>query len=304
MKTFWTSLAGIAGVVIGAFIVLIFTGSTPPEKAPESPQGPVGPVNCFKPVPKSITFAGEEVPLQDIEVYERLDREIHVNTYFHSSTIQKIKLAARWFPVIEPILKKHGIPDDFKYLAVAESGLILDAASPAGARGMWQFLASTAREYGLTVNSYIDERYHPEKATIAACKYLKDAYEQFGNWTLVAASYNMGKAGLSRDLEAQQVDNYYDILLNSETSRYVFRILALKAILSDPASYGFCYDASDLYAPWEYKTTTVDTSITDLVDFASQQKTTYKTLKYYNPWLRDDRLILGQADSVVIKLPA
>lgn len=304
MKKYLPSLFGVAGLLIGISLVLIFTSSTPPEKASAKGATEDVPVNCFKPIPAGISFAGEPVPLNDIEVYERLDREIHVNTYFHSSTIQKIKLAARWFPVIEPILRKNGIPDDFKYLAVAESGLLLDAASPAGAKGMWQFLSSTGKEYGLTVNNYIDERYHPELATEAACRYLKDAYDKFGNWTLVAAAYNMGQSGLSRDLNNQDVDSYYDVLLNSETSRYVFRILALKTIISDPAGYGFCYDATDLYEPWTTKTVAVDTTIDDLVSFAKENNVTYKTLKYYNPWLRTDKVVISSGDTIEIKLPA
>lgn len=304
MHKYLPSLFGVAGLLLGITLVFVFTASTPPDKTPARAQVEDAPVNCFKPIPMGLTFAGEEVPIDDIEVYERLDREIHVNTYFHSSTIQKIKLAARWFPVIEPILKKNGIPDDFKYLAVAESGLLLDAASPAGAKGMWQFLSSTGKEYGLTVNNYRDDRYHPELATEAACRYLQDAYDHFGNWTLVAAAYNMGRSGLERDLSKQEVESYYDVLLNSETSRYVFRILALKAILSDPASYGFCYEATDLYEPWAFTTVTVDTTISDLVTFAKQNNTTYKTLKYYNPWMRSDKLVLSAGDTVKIKLPA
>lgn len=302
MQKYLPSLFGAVGLLTGILLFVLFTSSVPQAQENNPTEEPV--VNCFKSVPTSLTFANESVPIEDIEVYERLDREIHVNTYFHSSTIQKIKLAARWFPIIEPILQENNIPDDFKYLAVAESGLVLDAASPAGAKGMWQFMPSTGKEYGLTINSYIDERYHPEMATRAACKYLKDAYDKFGNWTLVAAAYNMGQSGLSRDLGNQEVDSYYDVLLNSETSRYVFRILALKTILSDPASYGFCYDATDLYEPWATKTVTVDSTIEDLVAFAKEKKTTYKTLKYYNPWMRSDKLVLSAGDTVAIKLPA
>lgn len=299
----WQGIAGITGMVFGIIgLLIIATSSSPSTPAPGKPQEAL-PVNCFISIPNNLSFAGETVPLQDPEVFERLDKEIHVNTYFHSATIQKIKLANRWFPVIEPILKANGIPVDFKYLAVAESGLT-QSVSGAGAAGFWQFLKTTGKEYGLLINDYLDERYHIEKSTEAACKYLQDAYRKFGNWTLVAASYNMGQSGLNRDMNKQGEDNYYDLLLNSETSRYVFRILALKAILENPAGFGFCYDESDLYEPLPFRLVQVDTTIPDLVRFAKDNNTNYKTLKYWNPWLRDDEVVLHTGQSISVKLPA
>ena len=290
------------GLFLGA-VMMINTAPSSPLAVPIAGRDGVQTANCFMKVPTDLTFAGETVPLEDIEVYERLDKEIHVNTYFHSSTIQKIKLANRWFPVIEPILQANGIPADFKYLAVAESGL-QNAVSPAGAVGFWQFLKTTGQEYKLTITPSIDERYHVEKSTLAACKYLKSAHELFGNWTMVAAAYNMGRSGLNRDMGNQGETNYYNLLLNSETHRYVFRILALKAIMEDPANYGFCYDETDLYSPIGYRELRIDSSVTSLVDFSKAQGTNYKTLKYMNPWLRDNKLVLQAGQSIHIKLPA
>lgn len=290
------------GLFLGA-VMLINTAPSSPATVPVPGRDGVQTANCFMKVPTDLTFAGETVPLEDIEVYERLDKEIHVNTYFHSSTIQKIKLANRWFPVIEPILLANGIPVDFKYLAVAESGL-QNAVSPAGAVGFWQFLKTTGQEYKLTITSSIDERYHVEKSTLAACKYLKEAHAQFGSWTMAAASYNMGRSGLNRDMSNQGETSYYNLLLNSETHRYVFRILALKAIMENPATYGFCFDETDLYTPIGYRELRIDTSVTSLVEFAKAQGTSYKTLKYMNPWLRDNKLVLQAGQSVQIKLPA
>ncbi len=259
--------------------------------------------NCFVTLPPHIDFAGEPVPLNDQEVFERLDREVHVNTYFHSSTIQLVKLSSRWFPLIEKILHKNGVPDDFKYLAAAESGL-RNVISTRGARGIWQLMPGTAKEYGLIVNREVDERYNIEKSTDAACQYLKKAYEKLGSWTLAAASYNMGMDGIESEMTRQEQNNYYNLLLNSETSRYMFRILALKTILSDPAKYGFCYDASDLYEPLQYKSITVDTAIHNLVHFAKQQNTSYKMLKYLNPWLRKNTLKEAEEQAFDIKIPA
>jgi len=259
--------------------------------------------NCIVDLPPFFDFAGEPVPLSDEEVYERLDREIHVNTYYHSSTIQILKLSSRWFPLIDSILNQNGIPADFKYLAAAESGL-RNVVSPAGARGIWQIMPRTAREYGLTVNSEVDERYHIEKSTEAACRYLKDAYEKLGSWTLAAASYNMGMEGIQNVMEEQKESNYYDLYLNTETSRYLFRILALKAILNNPGHFGFCFDENDLYKPLKATTLTIDTPVNSLVDLAHSQDISYKTLKFYNPWLRAKSLKSAGQQAFEIKIPA
>ncbi len=253
-------------------------------------------------LPETLTFAGEEVPLSDFEVKERLDRELLVNTYWHSNTLQNLKLAHRYFPVIEPVLKANGIPDDFKYIALAESGL-RNVVSPAGAEGIWQFLAETARHYGLTVNGEVDERYDVEKATEAATKYFRDAYALFNNWTLAAASYNAGMGGITNSLDYQQVDSYYNLYLNNETSRYIFRILAFKVIYENTERYGFLLDEEDLYAPLSYRTVTVESSISNLAAFAAEQQTNYKMLKVYNPWLRKSTLTVKQGESYRLRLP-
>jgi len=240
-------------------------------------------------LPKVIDFAGESTPMNIADVVERLDREMVINANLHSTTTLILKRANRVFPIIEPILKKNGIPDDFKYLAVIESGLV-NVVSPAGARGVWQFMPQTAKEYGMEVNDFVDERYHLEKSTQAACDYLKAAKNKFGNWTLAAASYNGGMAGINKQIERQGVSDYYDLLLTEETSRYVFRILALKEIMKNPDKYGFTLPNEQLYFPIETKQITVDSTVTDLASFAKNQGINYKVLKIHNPWLRDTKL--------------
>ena len=252
--------------------------------------------------PQQIKFAGEEVPLQEPEVFERLDRELHTNTYFHSNTILYFKRANRWFPVIEPILKKNNIPDDFKYLGLIESGL-QNVVSPAGATGYWQFLESTAKEYGLQVDGEVDERYHVEKSTQAACDYLNEAYKKYNNWALVAASYNMGMNKVSSELERQKADNYYDLLLNSETGRYVFRILAVKHIFENPTQYGFNIRKKDLYPELSYKTEEINGEVENFADYAKERNISYKILKHFNPWLRQSYLNNPSKKSYSVKLP-
>ncbi len=237
------------------------------------------------PIPEELNFAGEPVPVDNFEVLERFDRELLVNTYWQSQTLLFFKRANRWFPVIEPILAEQGVPDDFKYLALIESGL-MNVISPANAAGYWQILPSTGRELGLEVNTEIDERYHVEKSTVAACKFLKDAYSRYNSWTLAAAAYNMGRAGLNRQLTNQKMTSYYDLWLNDETSRYVFRILAIKTIFENPQGHGFHFREQDLYPPLEYYTVTVNSTINDLVEFAHSHQITYKELRTLNPWLR------------------
>ncbi|NHN24679.1 lytic transglycosylase domain-containing protein [Flavobacterium jejuense] len=239
--------------------------------------------------PTQMNFAQEEVPTFMADVEERLDREMVTNMNYHTNTTLVIKRANKVFPVIEPILAKNGIPDDFKYLAVIESSLV-NAVSPAGARGVWQFMPTTAKEKGMEVNDYVDERYDLEKATEAACAYLKEAYLKFGNWTLAAASYNGGMAGVQRQLESQKVNSYYDVLLTEETARYVYRILALKEIMKNPQKYGFEIPAHALYSEIPVKKIEVDSTVTDLADFAISQGINYKILKIHNPWLRDKSL--------------
>ena len=254
------------------------------------------------PVPADPTFSNENVPIQNVDVYERLDREMIVNTFWHSNTFLIHKRAARWFPIIEPILKENGIPDDFKYLAVIESGLD-NVTSPSGAKGFWQFMKATGESYNLEINEYVDERYHLEKSTQAACEYLQTAYNKFGNWTLAAASYNMGKTGLQNKLDDQKATSYYDLLLNIETGRYVYRIVAAKYILSNSEDYGFNIRQEDLYKSYETENINIDSSISSLSDFAIQNNSNYKTIKLLNPWLRGKKLPNLNKGTYILKLP-
>ncbi len=253
-------------------------------------------------IPDNLNFAGERVPVEKQDIKERIDRELLVNTYWQSNGLLYFKRSHKFFPVIEPILKKYGIPDDFKYLALIESGL-QNVTSPAGAKGFWQLMPATAKEYGLEVNSNVDERYNLEKSTIAACQYLLESKEQFGNWTLVAASYNAGKRGISRRIEAQKVINYYDLLLVDETARYLPRIVAVKEILNNPKKYGFIFEKEDLYNNVQTKKLKIDTAITDLASFAINQEINYKILKIHNPWLRENKLNNKSRRMYEIKIP-
>ncbi len=253
-------------------------------------------------IPDNLNFAGERVPVEKQDIKERIDRELLVNTYWQSNGLLYFKRSHKFFPVIEPILKKYGIPDDFKYLALIESGL-QNVTSPAGAKGFWQLMPATAKEYGLEVNSNVDERYNLEKSTITACQYLLESKEQFGNWTLVAASYNAGKRGISRRIEAQKVINYYDLLLVDETARYLPRIVAVKEILNNPKKYGFIFEKEDLYNNVQTKKLKIDTAITDLASFAINQEINYKILKIHNPWLRENKLNNKSRRMYEIKIP-
>lgn len=253
-------------------------------------------------LPETLSFAGERVPIERFDIKERMDRELLVNTYWQSNGLLLIKRAHKYFPIIEPLLKKYGLPDDFKYLAVAESGL-QNASSSAGASGFWQFLRGTARQYGLEVNRNVDERYNLELATKVAAEYLKKSKEKFGSWTLTAAAYNAGNARIARRMKTQQVDNYYDVLLNSETSRYVFRIVALKEIISNAKAYGFEFEKEDLYNLPETKEIEVDTVITNIASFAKKFDMTYKDLKLYNPWLKENKLNNRSRKLYKIKIP-
>jgi membrane-bound lytic murein transglycosylase D len=252
--------------------------------------------------PVKLDFAGEETPLKISDVKERLDRELLVNVNLHASTILAIKRANRAFSIIEPILKKNGIPDDFKYLAVIESGLV-NVVSPAGARGVWQFMPDTAKERKMEVNDNVDERYDIEKSTEAACSYFLSAKGKFGSWTLAAASYNGGMTGVNKQIDIQKVSNYYDLLLTEETSRYVFRILALKEIMKNPLKYGFNILPGDKYEILPTKKIEIDSSITDLASFAKSQGINYKILKIHNPWLRETKLLNNTGKKYQIEIP-
>ena len=253
-------------------------------------------------LPETMTFCGEEVPLDLFFVRERLERELLVNSYLHSSTLLLLKRTTRWFPVMEPLMEKYGLPEDFKYLAMIESSLT-NAVSPAKATGFWQFLEGTGKQYDLEINKEVDMRYNVEKETVAACRYLKDSYRKFKNWTLSAAAFNCGNGRISKTMEEQRVDSYYEMLLPEETQRYVYRILALKLITEDHEKYGFQICDNGWYQPYECKTVTVTESISDLVEFAYEQGTNLKMLKYFNPWLRGNSLTISAGNSYEIKIP-
>lgn len=252
---------------------------------------------------QEFSFAGEVVPTAtNFDAKERLDRELSRNAYYHSSTLLNIKRTARYFPVIEKILAENGVPDDFKYLAVAESDLI-NATSPAGAKGVWQFMKTAAKAYDLEINKEVDERYHLEKATRAACKYIKNDKERFGSWSLAAAAYNMGGTRLRKEIKAQRASNYYDLNLNAETSRYVFRIIAIKQIINNPSDFGFYLEEEDKYEPLDFVNIKVDYSIPNLGDFAVKNGISYRMLKVFNPWLISSSLTNSSKKTYYIKVP-
>lgn len=244
-------------------------------------------------VPQKVEFAGEEVQLDRYDIHERYDREINSFTYLHSTTLLLIKKANRYFPIIEPILKDNGIPEDFKYLAVIESNLNHRAVSPAGAAGLWQFMPKTAPSYGLEVGSEVDERYSIEKSTLAACKYLKEAYNKYGSWASVALSYNAGQGRISGELGKQQAEDPLDLWLVEETTRYYYRMLAIKQIFESPSKYGFILTDKDLYKPIEFIKVEITQSIPDLAAFAKEKGVTYAQLKDFNSWLRDRKLTIS-----------
>lgn len=289
-------------LIVGVSGLFIFAEKDPPtDERFESKL--INEYNVYAlPLPEEIDFAGEPVPMSDPDVRERMDRELLVNTYWQSNGLLMFKRANKYFPIIEPILEKHGVPDDFKYLAVIESGL-MNVVSPAGARGIWQIMPATAREYGLEVNDNVDERYHLVKSTEAACRYLLASKERFGSWTLAAAAYNAGNAGINRRLEGQKVEDYYNLLLGEETGRYMFRILAMKEILSNPKKYGFNFREKDLYTMVPSFVVEVDKPIDDLAAFAQQYEINYKILKIHNPWLRETKLNNRSGKKYQIEIP-
>jgi membrane-bound lytic murein transglycosylase D len=253
-------------------------------------------------IPNNLNFAGEKVELNKTDIRERIDRELLVNTYWQSNALLWFKRTNKYFPIIEPILKAKGVPDDFKYLSVIESDL-RNVTSPAGAKGMWQMLKGAGKENGLEINENVDERYHLEKATAAACDYLIKAKERLGSWTLAAAAYHGGNYGIEKKLREQLVDNYYDVLVGENTERYVPRIVAAKEILSHPKKYGFEFDKDDLYVIKPFYVVQVDTVITDIAVFAQNFDTNYKELKMYNPWLRENKLNNKTRKMYEIKIP-
>jgi len=267
---------------------------------------PVGPQEVyFKAValPEKLDFAKEDVPLGNFDVRESLDRELLIVANFHSQELLYLKKTTRYFSVIEPILKKNDIPDDFKYLALAESGFLEKIVSPSGAVGLWQFMKSAAIQYGLEVNDEVDERYHIEKSTEAACRYLKYSFGKYHNWTMVAASYNAGLTGMNRQIDVQDSKNYYDLLLNEETSRYIYRILALKLVISDPEKYGFKVSEDEKYPIIPCGEVKITGSIKSFTDFARANNINYKLFKQFNPWLRQPYLKNPKGEVYTVKIP-
>lgn len=298
-----------AGLLIAFGTFALFTSYTPEDTEPTKQASTQNDTASLPQVihspnlDQAFQFAGEALPMDNFDVKERLDRELTVNSYWHSSTVLNIKTAARFFPIIEKILEENGVPEDFKYLAVAESGL-RNVSSPAGAKGVWQFVKNTGTYYGLEINSEVDERYHLEKATKAACEYIKGYKEQFGSWTLAAAAYNMGGPNLKKELGLQRAKSFYDLNLNAETNRYLFRIIAMKEILKTPQDFGFYLDEEDLYKPLEdFAVAEVTESISNLGDFAAKYGTTYRMIKLYNPWLRNSKLTNSKGKTYEIRVP-
>lgn len=281
----------------------LFTSSKLFNHEEESVKSEVPSLTSPPSIPKQITFAGENISLDRYDMRERMDRELMSFTYMHSTTMLTIKKANRYLPIIEPILRQQGVPDDLKYLAIIESSLNTLAKSPAGAAGMWQFMQTTGRQYGLEVNNNIDERYNIEKATVAACKYLKEAYEKYGNWLSVAASYNGGQARITSELSKQQAEKATDLWLVEETSRYMFRLLAAKEVFSNPQRFGFLLKSEELYPVMKYNKVTVTTGIDTLATFAKQHGISYRELKDANPWLRQDFLQNKSGRTYVLKIP-
>ncbi len=300
----WNKISGFVVslmMVLGVLLVLVGLRS---EKSPEREEK-TSLKNIFTPVefPDQVSFAGERVPLEYEDVWESLDREMLVNTNLHASTLRALKMAPRYFTVVEPILKENGIPDDFKYLMLAESTFDERAVSSAGAAGLWQFTKETAQEYGMEVNAEVDERYNMIKATHAACRFLKSAYARFGSWTLVAASYNAGQKGVERQVDRQQTRDYYNLLFGEETMRYVFRILAFKLILESPEKYGFKVETSQKYPVYKTSVVTVSGPVANLTDFAKSYGINYRILKMFNPWLRDNKLTNSSGKTYEIRIP-
>ncbi|MBP2833086.1 lytic transglycosylase domain-containing protein [Aquimarina sp. U1-2] len=292
--------------ILFTFSILVNATQNEPEKSKAQELLESKLINDYNvyaiPMPDNLNFAGELVPITNPDIRERMDRELLVNTYWQSNGLLLFKRANKYFPIIEPILKEQGVPDDFKYLAVIESSLT-QAVSPARATGFWQILKGTAKEYGLEVNQNVDERYHIEKSTQVACKYLKKAKEKFGSWTLAAAAYNAGRAGILRQMERQDASSYYDLLLGEETGRYVFRIVAVKEILSNAQKYGFNFKEEDLYKHIPTFNVLVDEPIADFTAFAKQYNINYKILKLHNPWLRETNLNNVAGKEYLIKIP-
>jgi hypothetical protein len=284
MQHFKTIFLSLFVLILSGFVLLAFSSKPNPNSQISSPENGYN-IYAIE-IPSELDFSGEFMPIQTPDIRERIDRELLVNTYWQSNGLLMFKRSQRYFPIIEPILESYGVPNDFKYLALIESGL-QNVTSSAGAKGFWQIMKRTGKEYGLEINSNVDERNNLELATIFTCKYLLKAKAKFGNWTLAAASYNAGISGVSKQLHRQGVSSYYDLLLGEETGRYMFRIVALKEIMTHPKKYGFNFSDHDLYEVVPTYKVKVDTAVTDFVKFAANFGLNYKQLKIHNPWLKE-----------------
>lgn len=304
MKLYNYILAFLSMAALSCMVFFLTCSSSTTTSSEETEENPV--IKSFTnsaPIPSSVAFCGKQIPLDRLDIRERFDREINACTYLHSTTMLYLKRANRYFPVIEPILKENGIPDDFKYLCIVESGLDTRALSTAKAAGLWQFMEATGKQYGLEITSQVDERYHIEKSTRAACAYLKDAYSRYGDWVNVAASYNGGMGRISGNIRDQYVDSAFDMHLVSETSRYVFRILAIKEVFSNPWKYGFVLYKEDLYPFVAVEQVRVTSTIDDLAYYAKEKGINYMLLKEYNVWLRDTQLKLTPGKTYYLAIP-
>ncbi len=285
------------------FVCSVCCASNPSEKKYSETENVAADV-YYAELPSELDFAGERVPLEFPDVREALQREISVTMFMHSRSLLTLRAMERYFAIIEPILEKNGIPSDFKYLAMAESGLNPEAVSPAGAGGLWQFMKSAAKDYGVETGDNVDLRFNVEIETLAATKYLKDSYARFKNWTLVAASYNIGKAGISRRMNTQMVDNYYDLFLPEETARYVYRILAMKIVSENPALYGFKLKESDYQKPFKnYTIEKINSKDIKWSEFAKERGVNYKLLRALNPWIRSYEYANKPGITYTVKVP-
>ncbi|UAM99244.1 lytic transglycosylase domain-containing protein [Polaribacter litorisediminis] len=297
----YVRVLSLLSILIVTLLFINAINKTEIEPSPNTSTHEMYKIKALK-LPSNLNLAGERVPIEKQDIRERMERELLVNTYWQSNGLLLLKRANKYFPIIEPLLEKYGIPDDFKFLALAESAFI-DETSSAGAAGMWHFMKATGKEYGLEINSNVDERYDIEKSTKVAAEYLKNSKNNLGSWTLAAAAYNAGNYGVSRRLETQEVTNYYDAKLPNETERYVFRILALKEVMNNPKKYGFVFEKEDLYTLQKTKTIKVDTAITNITSFAKGYGLTYKEFKIHNPWLRENKLNNKSRKEYEIKIP-
>jgi membrane-bound lytic murein transglycosylase D len=302
-KTILTAFVLTGTIIIILSIAQSFKGfSREPARDKRQLSDSLYTIKSFK-LPENVTFAGEKMPLDNFDTKESLQREILTTAYRHSSTIMIIMRAHRYLPLIEKILKKNNVPDDFKYLVAAESEYS-NMVSPAGATGFWQIMPETGKEEGMEINTVVDERYDVERSTQFACEYFLKSYEKYGNWTLAAASYNGGRGGVDEQIDIQHQNNYYDLLLSEETARYIFRVVAYKMVITDPESFGFKIPEKDLFPELSYFEVKVDTAVTDFSAFAQKFGTNYKILKLLNPWLRKPYLTPKSNKEYMIKLPS